>query len=45
VAEVHVAVVMGSPITTVAEAVVATVSPLVATPVQVVVEDVVPASP
>lgn len=43
VAEVHVAVVMGSPIPDLAAAVVTAVSPLVDTPVQVFVEDVVPA--
>ncbi|WP_229052038.1 hypothetical protein [Aeromicrobium sp. Leaf350] len=41
--EVHLAVVMGSPIPDLAAAVATAVSPLVDTPVQVFVEDVVPA--
>lgn len=41
-AEVHITVEMGHRITDVADAVVAAVEPLVGTPVQVVVEDVVP---
>lgn len=41
-AEVHVAVVMGSPIAEVAERVVAAVAPLVHAPVRVFVEDVTP---
>lgn len=45
IAEIHVAVVMGSSIRDVADAVVAAVTPLVSTPVQVVVEDVVTATP
>ncbi len=43
VTEIHVAVVMGSPIPDLSAAVVSAVSPLVDTPVQVYDEDVVPA--